>query len=611
MHFVDPEACAEEIVRRVGQRIVLGLPLGLGKPNHVVNALYRLAEQDRTVQLEIMTALTLARPRWSNDLERRLVEPLVERIFGNYPELAYTAPRADGALPSNVTVSEFYLSPGPLTRSANAQQDYASVNYTEAVERGLAAGVNVFGQLVSPGTEAWSLSGNTDITLDLLRETKRLGHEVLWVGQAHPRLPYMFGEAEVPTDTFDLVLEPPDADFTLFGPPNQPVSVRDYHLGLHASALVRDGGTLQLGIGALGDAVTQSLIVRHEQPRLYQSLVGSSPHRPTMESIGGLSPFDTGLYASTEMFVEGYLHLYRAGILRRKVDGALLHAGFFLGPSSMYAALRDMPPEERKQFQMTPISFVNQLEEGFEKKVAQRVHARFLNAGMIATLMGAVASDGLEDGLVISGVGGQHDFVLMGHRLPGARSVLMVRATHEDSSGNLESSIRFSYGHTTIPRHLRDLLVTEYGVADLRGKTDREVVEAMIAVSDSRFQRELIQRAKRAKKLPQSYRLPDFAKRNVPDELERSFGSAEARQAFTPLPFGSDVTEVEVELTRALRALPKKPRVELRALRGALGAKDRARAHLKRMQLFDVDTPRELALQRAVLYGLAKTGALE
>jgi acyl-CoA hydrolase len=74
---------------------------------------------------------------------------------------------------------------------------------------------------------------------------------------------------------------------------------------------------------------------------------------------------------------------------------------------------------------------------------------------------------------VVSGVGGQYNFVAMAHALPEARSILCVRATRE-SRGEVTSSIPWSYGSATIPRHLRDIVVSEYGIADLRGRTDRE-----------------------------------------------------------------------------------------------------------------------------------------
>ena len=117
---------------------------------------------------------------------------------------------------------------------------------------------------------------------------------------------------------------------------------------------------------------------------------------------------------------------------------------------------------------MTGVRRTNQLLLDYPLYCAQRRNARFINTGMIVALNGAVASDALEDGTVISGVGGQYNFVAMAHDLPGARSVLCIRSTRGHGK-QLQSNIVPFYGYTTIPKHLRDVIVTEYGVADLRG----------------------------------------------------------------------------------------------------------------------------------------------
>jgi acyl-CoA hydrolase len=81
--------------------------------------------------------------------------------------------------------------------------------------------------------------------------------------------------------------------------------------------------------------------------------------------------------------------------------------------------------------------------------------------------------------------------------LKGARSILALESTRRTGS-KAQSNIRWAYGHETIPRHLRDVFVTEYGIADVRGKSDADVIAAMLGVSDSRFQDELARAAKDA-----------------------------------------------------------------------------------------------------------------
>src|SRR6185369_368396 len=105
-------------------------------------------------------------------------------------------------------------------------------------------------------------------------------------------------------------------------------------------------------------------------------------------------------------------------------------AGFFFGPQGFYEALRTMPVAERRLFAMRGISFVNELYgHEWELKIAQRRYARFVNTTMMVTGLGAAVSDALEDGRVVSGVGGQYDFAAMAQVLPNARSILCLRAT--------------------------------------------------------------------------------------------------------------------------------------------------------------------------------------
>src|SRR5438552_381458 len=162
----DTAECVEATLAHVGRRIRLGAPLGLGKANHIVNELYRRAAEDPRIDLRIFTALSLARPRWKTDLERRFLEPLSERLFGGYPELAYVDPMRRGALPDNIRVSEFYFQPGSFLNSPLAQQQYVSSNYTHVVRDLLDTGINVLAQLVAAppadGDPALSLSCNPD-----------------------------------------------------------------------------------------------------------------------------------------------------------------------------------------------------------------------------------------------------------------------------------------------------------------------------------------------------------------------------------------------------------------------------------------------------------------
>ena len=138
--FDSAERLADAIMARVGKSIVLALPLGLGKANHVANVLFARAVADPSIKLRIFTALTLEKPHPSSDLERRFIDPIAERSFGGYPDLAYALAQRRG-WPANIEVDEFFFQAGSRLGVSDAQQSYISANYTHALacvlQRGL------------------------------------------------------------------------------------------------------------------------------------------------------------------------------------------------------------------------------------------------------------------------------------------------------------------------------------------------------------------------------------------------------------------------------------------------------------------------------------------
>jgi acyl-CoA hydrolase len=558
--FATAAACAEALVEQLGNRIVLALPLGLGKAAALANALYARAKAHPDFSLEILTALTLEVPRPKSALEARFLEPIAARLFEDCAALDYALDQRAGRLPPNVRVSEFYFRPGANLGLATAQQNYVSLNYTHAAREMLARGVNVIGQLVARrtstvGAETYSLSCNPDVTLDLLDAAGAAGQSIQLIGEINDRLPFMPNDAVLPAAAFDCVIDDPDCCRPLFPVPNRPVALVDHAIALRVAALVKDGGTLQIGIGSLGDAIAHAIALRRTANAIYRALVQALDCGTGAEPRVELDDLPAGLYGCSEMFVEGFLHLRRAGVLNRVVAGDVwMHGGFFLGSARFYEALRTLPEAERRGIDMTRISFTNGLLGDEAAKRRDRLHGRFVNTAMMLTLLGAAVSDGLDDGRVVSGVGGQYNFVAMAHELAGARSILMAPATRI-ANGVVASNIVWNYAHTTIPRHLRDIAVTEYGVADLRGKSDRDVIAAMLCIADSRFQDELMAHAKRAGKLEGDFAIPERCRNNRPDALEARLRASGALGALPWFPLGSDFSEVESALAVALGLL--------------------------------------------------------
>jgi acyl-CoA hydrolase len=708
----DVGRCVDAVLRRVGPRIVLALPLGIGKPNPLVNEFYRRASSDPSLDLTIITALSPLKPVARSPLEARLLTPLVERVFGSYVEPHYAHAMKRDDVPANIRIIEFFLAPGAFLGSRHAQRHYLSANYTQVAAAVLARGVNVIAQLVArrvvDGRMQLSFGSNPDVTTDLLplvAQARFTGRDIVMVGETHAQMPFMGGHAQVDPEAFDFLVDDARYDYDLFCPPNPPLATVDHAIGLYASSMLRDGGTLQVGIGELGDSLVYALLLRHRQNAAWQQALqalGTGSAAGLIRDEGGAAPFSAGLFASTEMFIDQLLELYRAGILRRRVydslplerllasgqaaerfddtllgllaaagagprlsgaefaelqgygvfradvefahgrmrarggewipadladpasrarlaaeclghelrNGQVLHAGFFLGPRAFYAALRELPEGERAQFGMRGVAFVNQLYGADpELRMLQRRDARCINTTMMVTLLGAAVSDALESGQVVSGVGGQYNFVAMAHALPGARSILCVRATRT-RHGRTTSNILWSYGHETIPRHLRDIVITEYGIADLRGRTDEEVIAALLNVTDSRFQEPLLARARAAGKIGAGYRIPEACRDNLPERLTRALSGHRQRGLFGEYPFGTDLSPEEVVLARALKSLEASTGsfwARAATLGAALARAGPASRHTLALRRMGLDRPRtvgERVQQRLLLYAL-------
>ncbi|MEO6799342.1 MAG: acetyl-CoA hydrolase/transferase C-terminal domain-containing protein [Rhodanobacter sp.] len=624
--YSDTAACANDLADALGPNLCIAAPLGLGKPHGLLNALYRLTAADPTRSMRLYTALSLTRPRPAPGLEQRFLQPFLDRHFGPHAvDPQYALDQARDALPPNVAVHEFYLQSGALLHSASAQRSYISQNYTHVARDLAVQDINLLVQLVARREGAdgvhYSLSCNPDLTLDFLRQVQLAGTpRPLCVAVVHPDLPYLGGDAEVPAGYFDVELCPSSSP-RLFAVPRLPVDLTEYAIGLHASALVKDGGCLQIGIGALSDALVKGLLLReHENTAWRCMLVALDPIGSTHAqagSLGGLAPLQSGLYGSSEMVMDGFMHLQRGGILKRRswdnlalerasVAGRLnpatpgghyLRGAFFLGTQELYEWLDTTEAADPDAIDMCAVSNVNQLYGDHQAlSTLQRRDARFFNTCMMMTLLGAAVSDTLENGEVVSGVGGQYNFVAMAHELPGGRSVLLLRATRT-RAGGIESNIRWSYGQTTIPRHLRDVVITEYGIADLRGKSDSECIEAMLSICDARFLDALCAEAKAHGKLAADFQVPAAWRLHLPTHLHESLAPFRRKGLLPAFPFGSDFDELEQQLLPALEWLKASSwgwRGRWQLLRAVCRSGAPAPDEDKALQRMGLDSPRSL-----------------
>lgn len=665
LHHNNHESAAKNIVAQVGKAIVIAVPVGIGKPVGLLNALYRLAEADQTIVLTIITGLTLARPSFHNKLEKLFVEPILERLLKNYEDPLYERARELQQLPANIKVIEFFLTPGKYLHNNYVQQNYISSKYTSVVRDALYLGVNVVAQQFAysdANPKQYSLSCNADLFHEVvaqLKKSNKAGKKIAIVAELNLNLPYMPGDkalvdVDLFTDTVDTKHYP-----TLFAVPREQLSAQEQMIGLYASSLVKDDSCLQIGIGKLANAVASALILRHANNKIYQdilsSLLAKEKFSDTLFAVGEQTSFDRGLYGSTEMFSDEYIQLYNNGILKKHVydhlalqrllnngtisesitpdileillanniihpqltpadakfllkygilkqgivyqggslillsgekitadlnavetkqkiithclgeklqSGKILHAGFFLGSVELYQQLHKLSKAELNKIAMTSVMRTNTLQWAPKLAQAQRINARFINSAMILTLGGGIVSDGLKNLREVSGVGGQFDFVSMAHVLPGARSIILC-ASVRMSNGKVVSNIVWDYPNLTIPRFLRDIVVTEYGIADCRSKTDVDILKALLNITDSRFQKSLLAKAKKYGILPQEYTIPVCFQQNYPHFIKDIVRAVQAKGVCQSYPFGSDLTADEEVIERGLLYLKALSKVQL------------------------------------------------
>ncbi|MCW8327676.1 acetyl-CoA hydrolase [Photobacterium sp. SDRW27] len=664
--FSEADKLVDRIIEVVGKEIVLGAPLAIGKSITFINALYQRAKADPSITLRIETGITLEKPVGKSQLEKNFLKPFVEREFAGVPDIDYIMDLRKGVVPSNITISEFFFKAGSFMNSPQ-QMNYTSTNYTHAVRDLLDKGVNVVTQLVAKrtinGVTTYSLCSNSDLALDfapILREMQESGTPVAMVAEVNTNMPFMQNHAEVADNLFDFVLDqnskPEHKDYPLFAAPHASISPEDHMIGFYASTLIKDGGTLQVGIGSLSSALIYSTLLRHQDNSTYNQIMNDlnvAKKFPICRTVGDTGIFNEGLYGCSELMVDGFVNLYKAGILKREVfedltvqtllnrkkittdvtvstlltlleygaiqqqltsqnvdylkrigvflpsvefangqlqveqqtmsanlgdaealqwitkhclgdklcGGVVMHGAFFIGPKDFYDALNNMSDEDHKKFCMTSVNYVNDLYDHFignqQLKQAQRKHARFINSAMMVTLNGSAISDALENGQVVSGVGGQYNFVAQSHQIQDSRSIMKLRSCSY-RNGKLKSNILFNYGHTTIPRQLRDIVITEYGIADLRSKPDHVVYTELIKIADSRFQQQLLDQAKAAGKVAKDYTIPVEFGNNTPQALRESYQKYAKQNIFGPFPFGCSFTDEELQLGKALKALKAK-----------------------------------------------------
>jgi len=430
------ELTAEQAAARLETDDTLGMPLGPGQPPAFMRA---LGEREDWTELRVYGALLA------------VLTELFSRTGVHY-------------------LSGFF---GPLERAL--RDSGANIGFTPADFRR-------FGPLLErqrprvmttvatpPDADGWcSLSLHAGGTIGELR---RAGGDpdrllVVEVSDAYPRT-FGYGEDRhaLHVDEIDILVGSTDAPLALPGGDAAPTDV-DKAIARHAVDFIPSGATLQTGIGSIPNQIATLLA----------------------EGDGG----DYGLHS--EMFTDGCMQLHRAGKVtntcKGQYDGVSVTT-FAFGSTELYAWLG-----ANDAVAFLPVEIVNSPEV-----IGANSDMISINGALAIDIQGQVVADTIS-GDQFSGIGGAEDFVAGAGLELSDRSLICLPSTFEKDDG-LQSRIVPWFGPgavITTPRHQVDVIVTEYGAAELEGRTVQERGEALAAIAHPQFRAELLAAAERASK---------------------------------------------------------------------------------------------------------------
>jgi acyl-CoA hydrolase len=261
--------------------------------------------------------------------------------------------------------------------------------------------------------------------------------------QFNPSIPRTLGDAFIHVSQIDLAIEVDQPPFPYARPVIGDV---ERQIGAYVADLIPDGATLQLGIGAIPSATAE--LLTHKK--------------------------DLGIH--TEMFTDAVVDLVEAGVVTgdRKVrNRGKLVATFLMGTTRLYEFIHDNPMVE-----MRPVDFTN--DTHVIRSLANMVA---INSAIEVDMTGQVVADSIGYRMY-SGVGGQMDFMRGAALAPGGRAIIALPSTAgaDGSMSRITSHLKEGAGVVTTRAHVRTV-VTEYGVAELWGKSLRERARALVAIA--------------------------------------------------------------------------------------------------------------------------------
>lgn len=426
---LSPEEAAALV--RSGQRVLMGS--GASAPQSLIGALARVAE--RVHDVEVLHLLTLGPAPYAD-----------ARFEGHLRHNAlFIGPNVRGAVQRGLAdYTPCFLSEVPsLLRSGRLPVDVAMI------------------QACPPQGGVSSLGVSVDIIKAAVETAS------LVICQVNPKMPWTLGDSFIREEDIDVIVEHEEELPELPARESTPEAAA---IGRYCARLVRDGDTIQVGIGSIPDAVMAALVGRK----------------------------DLGVHS--EMISDGVLDLWKAGVItgkRKNIHPGKIVTSFCMGSRALYAAMDRNPA-----FEFFPSDYTN-------NPVVIASHDRMIsiNSALEVDLTGQVCADSVGSRMY-SGVGGQVDFIRGAAWSKGGRSVIALPSTAKDGTLSRIAPVLKEGAGVVTTRADIDFVVTEWGIASLKGKTVRERAAALIGVAHPDHRKALVAEAEKRGFLDAGHVLP-------------------------------------------------------------------------------------------------------
>lgn len=358
------------------------------------------------------------------------------------------APYADPALSESFHVNSFFIGANVRHTISAGNGSYTPVFLSEVPNlfRKGALNVDVVLIQVSPPDEHGfcSLGVSVEATVAAMESAKYV------IAQVNKYMPRTFGDSVLHVSKIDLAVE---HHIPIYASKLTPITDTEDIIGKHVAELIEDESTLQMGIGSIPNAVLSKL----------------TSHK------------DLGLH--TEMFSDGVIDLIESGVIncsKKAVTKGRALATFLIGSERLYKFVDNNPFIVLKES-----SYVNDT-----SVIRQNPKVVAINSALEVDLTGQVCADSLGSKMY-SGVGGQMDFVRGASLSKGGKAIIALASTSNKGHNRIVPFLKQGAGVVTTRAHAQ-YIVTEYGVADLYGKTLKQRVQALVNIAHPNFREEIL-----------------------------------------------------------------------------------------------------------------------